>query len=335
MIFAPWPVASSGDSGQGAGSMRIPSIPAALTGVGLVTLLSSLSLAAPPKGEEAKGEDAPPPTAGAPEEEAEAGLDDLPIGWKKEGTAKLGTQAKLDIPEGYRFAKGRDAVQLLTMMGNMPSEDTLGLIGPDDLDWFAIYEFEAEGYIEDASKDDIDADDLLESLRDNADAANEMRRERGISTVVIDGWAVPPTFNEQTKVLEWATLATFTEPDGTSSQSVNFFTKVLGRRGFMDVVLVCGPDELDAALPKYRSLMAGYAFEDGERYDQYVEGDKIAEYGLAALVVGGAAAVGAKMGLFAIFGKFIAKMGKLVIVAVVAIGAGIANLFKKLFGRKD
>lgn len=304
--------------------MRNSRISTALSGVGLLFVVSSALAAPDPEPPPVEGESAE--AAGGPGQ----GLDELP--WVREGTVPLGSRAELDVPNTYRFAGPELSITLLEAMGNMPNPGTLGMIGPEDLDWFAIYEFMNEGYIEDASQDDLDADELLSDLRAGARNANEVRRERNLATVVIDGWAVPPTFNEQTKVLEWATLATFTEPDGSTSQSINFFTKVLGRKGYMDVVVVCGPEELDATLPAFRSMMTGFRFADGERYDQYQPGDKIAQYGLAALVVGGATAVAAKTGLFAGLLLFLKKGAKFIIIGIAAVGAWIARLFG---GRKN
>jgi len=52
----------------------------------------------------------------------------------------------------------------------------------------------------------------------------------------------------------------------------------------------------------------------------------VAEYGLAALVVG----VGAKkLGLFALIAAFVAKFAKVAILAAVALGGGFLKFFKR------
>lgn len=266
--------------------------------------------------------------AAAEEEEEGNFLDQLP--WIREGTAPVGDRAKLDVPEGFRFGESETAQTLLRAMGNMPDGSELALVGPDDLDWFVIYEFSDIGYVEDEDSDDIEPDELLSQLREGTVGENEARAEAGLPTVEILGWAIPPRYDEKSNVLEWATRLRFVEPDGEVSESVNFKTKVLGRKGVMDVVVVCGVDELEVALPAYRDLMTGFQFVEGERYDQFQAGDKIAEYGLAALVVGGATAVAAKAGLFALLLGLLKKGGKLIAVGV----AGIGAFFAKMFGRK-
>jgi uncharacterized membrane-anchored protein len=99
----------------------------------------------------------------------------------------------------------------------------------------------------------------------------------------------------------------------------------------MEVVLICEPDQLQGTLPTFTSLLAGYSFQTGNNYAEYRKGDKVAKYGLAALVLGGAAVGAAKLGLLAWLLPFL-KKGWILIVAAFA---GIASFFRKLFGRKD
>jgi hypothetical protein len=69
-------------------------------------------------------------------------------------------------------------------------------------------------------------------------------------------------------------------------------------------------------------------FSDGKRYADFnASTDKVAEYGLAALVAGVAAK---KLGLFAVILAFLAKFAKVGLLAL--FGGGV--LFKKWFSRK-
>ena len=275
--------------------------------------------------------DTPSAVDEAPSEDT-SGLDALE--WMRQGFGALGGRARLRIPEGYRFGATETAVTLLRAMGNVPDGTELALVGPDDLDWFVIYDFEDIGYVKDDEKDDLDADELLSNFRDMAEQANAIRQERGLPTFRILGWAVPPHYDEASKVLEWATKAEFTDPrDGTTSVSVNYKTKVLGRHGVMNVVVVCGVDELSIALPAYRDMMKGFEFVEGERYAEYKAGDKVATYGLAALMLGGATAVAAKTGLLASLLLLLKKGGKAIVLGAMAVVAFIGRFFAGLFGR--
>lgn len=143
-------------------------------------------------------------------------------------------------------------------------------------------------------------------------------------TQTTTGWAKEPFYNPDTNNLEWAIRF---KSEGAEEETVNYRTKLLGRKGVMDVVLVCDPEELDGVLPRYQSLLWGFSYNSGQKYAEYKDGDKLAEYGLTALVVGGAAAVGAKLGLFAWLAVALKKFGKFIIVGVVAIGVFLKKIF--------
>lgn len=80
----------------------------------------------------------------------------------------------------------------------------------------------------------------------------------------------------------------------------------------------------------YRALyINGFDYVAGERYSEWSQGDKVAAYGLGALVLGGAAAVATKKGLWAVLGGLIAAGWKLMAGLAVAAFAGLGSLFKK------
>ena len=96
----------------------------------------------------------------------------------------------------------------------------------------------------------------------------------------------------------------------------------------MEAVLVCGPEQLNEVLPKFQNLLTGFQYQSGNTYAEYESGDKIAKYGLTALILGAGAAGAAKLGLFAVLGKFFARAWKLIVAGAIEVGAGL----KKLFG---
>ena len=228
--------------------------------------------------------------------------------------------ATLSLKADYVFLDVPSVTEFMNLTQN-PRDGTEReqIFGPADLRWFGIIEFIGDGYIED--KEEIDADALLEAMRTATEEANEVRRKNGWAEMTIVGWRRTPNYDPQTNRLEWAIDAN--NSDGTSS--TNFNTRILGRRGATSAVLVTDPQHFEADLAEFKLALAGYDFNPGERYSEFQEGDKVAAYGLGALVLGGAAAVAAKTGLWKTFGKFIW-------IAVVAAGAVIWGFFKKLFG---
>jgi uncharacterized membrane-anchored protein len=238
-------------------------------------------------------------------------------------TVDVAGNSKLAIPDGYVFLNQRNTDKFLELTRNVPSGQEV-LVARQDLEWVAYLSFSDEGYVKDDEK--IDANELLKALQEGARQGNKERRSRGFPELEVVGWAVPPAYNNDTKRLEWATIL---QSDG--GQGVNFSTKVLGRRGHTSVVLVTGTDGLNAARPELNSVLGGYSFVDGERYADWVPGDKVATYGLAALVLGGAAAIATKKGLWAVIAGFIVTKAKFLIAGGIALAAGARRF---LTGRK-
>lgn len=144
----------------------------------------------------------------------------------------------------------------------------------------------------------------------------------------ITGWAQEPTYAADTHRLVWAMKSREVGAPANEPAGVNYNTYALGREGYMSLNLVTGLDDL----PKYKAdaqqLLGALEFDNGKRYADFnASTDHVAEYGLAALVLG----VGAKkLGLLAVIGAFFLKFAKIIVLAVVGFGGAIM----KFFGRK-
>lgn len=239
------------------------------------------------------------------------------LSWKTEGTGSLGSRAEIAIPEGYRFLGSSDASKLMKYYGNLSNGSELGYISPDGMEWFAIFEFEDVGYVKEDDKDKLNPDEILEQLKEDQKAANKELARLGRPTLSVLGWHTPPNYNSETKNLEWAIR--LQTSDG--AQVLNYNTKLLGRRGVMNVVLVCDEEQLASVIPHHQALLKGFAYKKEESYAAFTKGDKIAEYGLVGLIAGGGLLVAAKSGL-------LAKLWKPIAIGLVAIGAFIKRLIK-------
>ena len=239
-------------------------------------------------------------------------------------TAPLGKVAQVKVPPGYSFLDGKTTQRLMEASGEPTSGRELGLLMPTNEDWSVIFEFNDIGYVKDDDKDKLDADKLLKTITEDNNEANKQREQAGHPPLIIVGWEQPPKYDETTHNLEWAIRAT-----SGNEAILNYNTRLLGRKGVMEAVLIVAPDELPATLPKFRKLLADYNFATGESYAEYRPGDKVAKYGLAALVLGGAAVGAAKLGLLGPLLLFLKKAWYLVVAAF----AAVAGFFKKLFAR--
>lgn len=237
--------------------------------------------------------------------------------------------ASIRIPEGFTFTDGAGAKKWAELTTNPVSGKEIGLVGPADGSYLVLFEFDDVGYVKDDEKDDLDADALLESIKEAAVAFNEQRVSAGVPAMNVLGWEQAPKFNDQAKALEWCVRA-----ESAGQPSLNFNTRLLGRRGVVSVTLMFGGDvTFEQVLPAFRTLIGGFSFKQGETYSEFKSGDRVAAYGLAALIAGGGVALAAKTGLLSKLGLLVAKGGKLIIIGVIGVFGAIGTAFKKFFGR--
>lgn len=258
--------------------------------------------------------------AAAAQEPEDDGLANRP-GWTKgPHTGTLGSQASIDVPEGFYYLDAAATRALLQATENVPSGRELGAIVRKvdrEHSWFALFMFSDDGYVDDSDKDAIDADALMASMKKGTEHDNEERKKRGWTSFNLEGWQTRPFYDPATHNLTWAIRGS--SPGDTPT--INHSVRLLGRRGVMSVQLVAGQDDITATTGDFNEMLKGFSFVPGERYAEFRKGDKMAGYGLAALIGGGAAAAAVKTG-------FLSKAWKAIVALVFAAIAAI----KKLFG---
>jgi uncharacterized membrane-anchored protein len=231
----------------------------------------------------------------------------------------LGGIATLKLAEGQGFLDAPNTKRFLELTRNPPRDHRYTLMARDGA-WFAIFFFEDSGYVKDDEK--LDADALLKSLQEGDKTGNAERKRLGMPAIYTAGWAVPPHYDPATRRLEWGVQ--LRGEDG--HPLVNYAIRLLGRRGVMHAILVSAPDRLTSDVAEFKASLSGYTFASGERYAEFRAGDRVAEYGLAALVLGGAAAVATKSG-------FVKAFGKLIVVGVMGLGAAVLAFVRRMFRR--
>ena len=268
-----------------------------------------------------------PPTAGTALDRAFAAASKVAV----RGPAQVPwiEQATLRLPEGYVYVPRPAADQIMDAWGNSHDERVLGLIFPaGDANWFVAAEYEASGYIKDDDAKDWNVEELLAGIKEGTKAQNERRREMGIGELEIIGWAEKPAYDATTHRLVWSLAARDKGSAPGDAQTINYNTYMLGREGYITMNLVTGSDAIATDKAVAHALLGALSFNPGKTYADFnEETDKVAAYGLAALVAGVAAK---KLGLFAVIAAFLAKFAK---VFLVAGAAGGAALWKKLRGK--
>jgi len=275
-----------------------------------------------------------PPEAAEPETTApEATAPTGPELKYQTGTIVLPNKvATLHLGEKYRYLDPNETNKLLMAWGNESDTTTQGTIIANDVDpwsesgWAVILTYDDDGHIDDSDAAEIDYDDMLKDMKEGTEDYNAERKKAGFEAVHLVGWAEKPHYDASAKKLYWAKELNF---EGTSGNTLNYDVRVLGREGVLSMNAVATMNSLEQIRGEMRPLIEVAEFNEGYRYGEFnAKTDRVAEYGLAALI---AAGVGAKLGLFAKLGALLLAFKKFIILGFIALGAFI----KKLFGKKD
>jgi uncharacterized membrane-anchored protein len=238
--------------------------------------------------------------------------------------------ATLHLGEKFRYLDPANAEKVLVAWGNPPGNETQGAIVPNEVDpftehgWAVFITYLDDGHVDDSEAAEIDYAALLKDMQQGTEDSNAARKEAGYPELHLVGWAEQPRYDASTKKLYWAQHLR-----GSGGQnSLNYDVRILGREGVLSMNAVAGMDQLQAVRQDMRPLIDIAEFNEGYRYAEFnAKTDRMAEYGLGALIAGG---VAAKLGLFAKIGAFLLAFKKVIFIGVIALG----GLLARLLGRK-
>ena len=251
----------------------------------------------------------------------------------QQGVVKLGAGGvKFDVPPKFYFLGPADARKvLLEIWGNPPAngQDVLGMVMPaikmpvEDT-WGAVVRFDADGYVSDEEANKIDYADLLKTMQQQIEDANDARVKAGFGNLKLVGWASQPYYDDKAKKLHWAKELEF---NGRSDHTLNYDVRALGRSGVLKMNFVARMDELPVIRGAIPDVMEMVQFEQGSRYSDFIPGaDKVAAYGIGGLIAGKLAA---KVGLLAGLLLFLKKGWIVVALMLGGIGKVVGRWFKK------
>jgi uncharacterized membrane-anchored protein len=241
--------------------------------------------------------------------------------------------AKINLTDGFRFLDQADAEKVLhDLWGNPTDPAVLGMIFPADVGpldhgrWAISVEYEEGGYVKDDDADKINYSDLLKQMKQEILDHNAERQKLGYESVELVGWATPPHYDRATHKLYWAKDVRFGD---STSDTLNYNIRVLGRRGVLVLNGIASMrqfPEVDHEMPQVLQMVD---FQAGNQYADFdPKVDKIAKYGLATLIAGGALGAAAKFGAFKFLFPLLLAAKKFGVIAVVAVVA----FFRKIFG---
>lgn len=239
-------------------------------------------------------------------------------------------QATLKLPADYFFVPKAEGLRVLRALGNVVDDAPfVGLVvGKHQNDrWMVVIRYTKEGYIKDDDAKNWNADQLLKDISAGAEQANQDRAARGFPEMQVIGWVEPPAYDAATHRLVWSLLAKNKGQKDSEPKNINYNTYALGRDGYFSLNLLSSSERIASDKPVAHELLADLSYNVGKRYEDFsASTDRIAEYGLLALV-GGVAVK--KLGLFALASALVLKFAKVIILGAVAVGAGVMRFFRR------
>ena len=257
--------------------------------------------------------------------------------WRDGQVAVDEAKARFNLNDNFRYIGAADARKVLEQLWDNPPDDSvLGMIVPkgrgvlDDSGWAVVVTYSDEGYVSDEDAAKIDYAQMLKEMKGADKEDNAARKEAGYDAIELVGWAEPPHYDAASKKLYWAKEL---QGEGSQHRTVNYDIRVLGRHGYLSLNAVARMDELAEVKTGMQQLLPMVEFDAGSRYADYDKGtDKVAAYGIAALIGGG---IAAKAGLFAKLGVLLLGLKKLLIPLVLLVGAFSKKILGLFTRKKD
>jgi uncharacterized membrane-anchored protein len=232
--------------------------------------------------------------------------------------------ARLNIPKGFKYLGVEQSNYVVTdVWGNPGRNDILGMIFPEnggpltDSSYAFIISFDDMGYVKDNDASKINYQELLDEMHKEEPAVNAQRQKEGYGSIHMVGWAQPPFYDSENKILHWAKELEF---GGEEESTLNYDVRFLGRKGILSLNAVATMAELSVVKNDIKQILKIAEFTEGNRYADFNNStDKVAAYTVGGLVAG---KILLKVGFFA-------KFWKLILLGIAALGGGAMKLFKR------
>jgi uncharacterized membrane-anchored protein len=258
------------------------------------------------------GADDPIPT----QEQRQAELDKL--NWISAAGHYQLTQSHshIDLPDGYYLLLGADAARYDTLSNGVDASGTEAVVF-NNADHTAVYfVFYDKGFVKDDDWSEVNADEFLKQMQEQELKHNSDRVRQGVDYLLIDGWKETPRYDGATHTAYWATSLS-----NAMNRWINASAVRLARNGYHYVIWVGDESTFTGSSNSLATVMGLHDYDDGYRYADHVDGDKLAGFGIGALA---ASILGVKFG-----GGFLAGLlggvlfyGKKILVMVALIVGG-------------
>jgi uncharacterized membrane-anchored protein len=238
------------------------------------------------------------------------------------------SHSRIELTEGQEIVVGDTAARYDYLTNGIRSPQTEAVVWNAADDSLTFFTFHDVGYVTEEDWEHVDAEDFLAQMKE-AEAEENAERERlGLTPFWLAGWRQEPTFDPAQHTAFWA--ADLSNPD---AKWINATALRLSRDGYHQIIWAGSGEGFVGAQSTLAGLLGSHTYDGGHRYEDYVEGDNLADLSIGALA---AAALGVKFGkgllaaLIAI-GLVFLKKGWIVILLA---GGAIAAFFRKLRAKR-
>jgi uncharacterized membrane-anchored protein len=242
---------------------------------------------------------------------------------------KLMDQADLRLAPDQVFIPATQANRIMAAMGNQTTPARYGLVvsRKNNAQWLVDVTWVKEGYVRDGDAKEWQPDALLDNLKQGTEQGNTERLAKGLPALDVVGWVEKPSYDAATHRLVWSLSLRDRGASAAEPQTINYNTYALGRDGYFSLDLITGSNSIAADKQVASNLLGSLNYVPGKRYQDFNGStDKVAAYGLAALI--GVVAV-KKLGLLAVISVFLLKVWKLGLLALAAVGSAFRRFLKR------
>jgi uncharacterized membrane-anchored protein len=245
------------------------------------------------------------------------------LDWMFDGSHSLpNSNSSISIPDGYALVTGSDADAIFKNDGEPAVESLEGYVcNFSNFENAVLFQYFNTGYISTDDAEELDSKTLLDSIIENTQKSNRERRKNGNSEIQVIGWVQEPTFDKESNTVYWA----IESESGENENTINAVALRLGREGYEQITWITSKSSYTHLSGDLDVMLRAHNFDVGYRYNDYTVGDKVAEFGIAALV---AASIGGKIMKIGSFVVFLKKIAGVIFACVAALSYKFKNLFR-------
>jgi uncharacterized membrane-anchored protein len=235
------------------------------------------------------------------------------------------SQSNIVPPSQVFMIRGDEAQKYDKLVNGEADEDTEGIAQDAKTGDVVYFEYKDAGYVTVDDWTKVDPSGMLQSIKDGTDAGNEDRKSNGLAALHVLDWVQKPTYDSSSKTVRWAISA---KADDSPVPIVNSIALILGRHGYEKLTWVTQQSSYVSRGGMLDHMVVAQHFNQGARYQDYVSGDKLAGYGIAALVGTVAGATLVKTGAFVAILLALKKLWFLVIAGLVGAWRWVSQRMK-------